>query len=285
MNKSQHSLARATKTFSHRGRIAASIAALALAGGSVAVFASGASASTGGNYYSQYASGYKVTGTNTQFRYATATTYLRNDLNFSSSYQPFVEIYNNSVSAEVELIPTTINGTPTNTYNPNADLGGMNIPEADIHWTQNTVYPTTSPCFGNTDTRGCFSAGETITFTVYYDQYTHDVRMTAVDRANGNGYSAYGNIGSAQLLTTAGIGTLWLANFNGGTYTPPSQVTKLESFTGASLTSYAGRSGGLQTWTAHRDIMVGNTTTDTPVEAAPTSLSNSGTAFTNYLLP
>lgn len=118
--------------------------------------------------YTYSVPGYGATGTN--FEQVTATTTLGKDVGqFSSSYQPFVSLQNSdgSTSPEVELIPTTASATPVNSWNPNGDIGSAST--TGFFWVQPTPYPASSACAGNTDPRGCFYAGETVTLTVSYN--------------------------------------------------------------------------------------------------------------------
>src|ERR1700753_2829013 len=102
--------------------------------------------------YTYSVPGYGATSTN-GFEQVTETTTLNKDVGqFSSSYQPFISVYNDTTSPEVELIPISNDGTPVDSWNPNADIGGVSA--TGSFWVQPRPYPAGSACAGNTDPRG-----------------------------------------------------------------------------------------------------------------------------------
>ena len=105
-------------------------------------------------------------------------------------------------------------------------------------WVQPTPYPASSACAGNTDPRGCFYAGETVTLTVSYNTGSNRVYTTVADPANGDEYSASYQFSAAQALSTAHLGDIWLRTFpSGGTFVAPMRSTELGSFWGVTVTS------------------------------------------------
>lgn len=226
--------------------------------------------------YSPYSIGYGAT--NEQFRAATITTTLGQDVGkFPSSYQPFISLDNSSVSPEVELIPTGNSSTPTDSWNPNADDGPASA--TGINWIQATPYPRSSACYGNTDIRGCFYAGETVTLAVYYNDTLHEAFMAVTDRANGNEYSAHLTFGSAETLTSVHVGELWRQNFDTLGFTPTHEPKQLGTITSVSLTNAAGHQGPLGSWPHYKRAMTSTGTTQGTVEGGPGDLTDGGRAF------
>jgi hypothetical protein len=228
--------------------------------------------------YTFSAPGYGATGAD--FTQATATTTLRRDVGqFSSSYQPFISVFNDSTSPEVELIPISNGGTPVDAWNPNADLGGADV-TGGFFWVQPTPYPKNSACYGNTDPRGCFYAGETVTLTVSYNTATNRAYMTITDKNNGNEYSAATQYASAQQLTSVHIGDLWLKTFpDGGTFTPSSRARQLGTFSAVTLSDSSGHTKPLGSWEHYQRIMTSDGTAKGQVDISPSPLSFDGTEF------
>jgi hypothetical protein len=229
-----------------------------IAGLAVAALPAGA-AGVGGNYYSTAASGYKAAGA--QFRYVSATTYLRADS--KDVAQPFAEIQqscaSNAPGPEVELIPS-LNGDGT--WDANADLNSAGV---DGHSGNNV-----------------FTAGQYVVLSIYYNKWSHEATFMVRNQSGSQVYTAWANIGQTS-LKCAGVGTVDIPAIN-GKFVPPSSAQKLNRFTGVQLTSYSGhRAGLLSWWTAHKYLMVGSTDTHSPVEAEPGSTN--GSSFTVSLLP
>jgi hypothetical protein len=227
---------------------------------------------------------YSVPGygaTSSGFEQATETTTLVKDTGqFSSSYQPFVTLQNSSgsTSPEVELIPTTNSATPADSWNPNGDIGTASA--TSFFWVQPTPYPAHSACAGNTDSRGCFYAGETVTLTVSYNTGTKVAYMTIADRANGDEYSASYSYATAPSLTTAHLGDVWLQTFpTGGTFAGSPRARELNSFSSAELTDTSGHTRPLGEWTHYQRIMTSNGTASGKTEIAPSPLSYNGKSF------
>lgn len=227
---------------------------------------------------------YSVPGygaTSSGFEQATETTTLVKDTGqFASSYQPFVTLQtsNDSTSPEVELIPTTNSATPADSWNPNGDIGTASA--TSFFWVQPTPYPAHSACAGNTDSRGCFYAGETVTLTVSYNTGTKIAYMTIADRANGDEYSASYHYASAPSLTTAHLGDVWLQTFpSGGTFAGPQRPKELNSFSSVTLTDTSGRTRPLGEWTHYQRIMTSNGTAKGKTEITPSPLFFNGKSF------
>ena len=199
--------------------------------------------------YTQGAPGYGATNS-AGFEQATETTTLVRDTNvFSSSYQPFVTLENSTSSTltpEVELIPTaTSSSAPVDSWYPNGDAGSAN--PTSFFWIQPTPYPANSPCAGKTDPRGCFYVGETVTLTVDYNTSSGTAYMTIADHDNGDEYLAslpYSTATSGA-LTTAHLGDVWLAAYDGQAFTAPKHQEDLNSFTSVTLTDTSGRTKAL----------------------------------------
>jgi hypothetical protein len=226
--------------------------------------------------YSQYSIGYGAT--NEQYRAATITTTLGKDVGkFPSSYQPFISLYNSAVSPEVELIPTSIGSAPADSWNPNADDGSASA--TGINWIQATPYPQHSACYGNTDIRGCFYAGETVTLSVYYNDTLHEAFMTVTDRANGNEYSAHFTFGGAETLTSVHVGELWLQSFDAQGFTPTREPKELGTITSVVLTDAAGHQAPLGHWPHYQRVLTSNGTAQGKVEGEPGDLTDGGRAF------
>jgi hypothetical protein len=233
--------------------------------------------------YTAGAPGYGATDSS-GFEQATETTTLVRDTGqFTSSYQPFVTLENSTTSAltpEVELIPTaTSSSTPVDSWYPNGDAGSAN--PTSSFWIQPTPYPANSPCAGKTDPRGCFYAGETVTLTVYYNTSSGTAYMTIADHGNGDEYLAslpYSTATSGA-LTTAHLGDVWLAAYDGQTFTAPRRPQNLNSFTSVTLTDTSGHTRPLGDWTHFERIMTNGGTSSGQVEIAPSALSYNGQSF------
>jgi hypothetical protein len=232
--------------------------------------------------YTYSVPGYGATGAD--WAQATATTTLAKDVGqFSSSYQPFISVYNDTTSPEVELIPISSGGTPVDAWNPNADLGGADV-NGGFYWVQPKPYPANSACAGNTDPRGCFYAGETVTLTVSYNTGLHRAYMTIEDKANGDEYSASSSYSSAQELTSVHIGDIWLKTFpSGGTFTPAARTKELGTFSAVTLTDTSGRTKPLGSWPHYQRIMTSNATAKGQVDVYPGPLAFNGQKFSLYV--
>jgi hypothetical protein len=225
---------------------------------------------------SPYSIGYGAT--NEQFRAAAMTTTLGQDAGkFPSSYQPFISLYNSSVSPEVELIPTGNSSAPTDSWNPNADDGPASA--TGINWIQAAPYPRSSACYGNTDIRGCFYAGETVTLAVYYNDMLHEAFMTITDRANGNAYSAHLTFGRAETLTSVHVGEVWRQNFDALGFTPTREPKQLGTITSVSLTDAAGHQRPLGRWPCYKRVMTSTGTAQGTAEGEPGDLTDGGRVF------
>jgi len=233
--------------------------------------------------YTAGAPGYGATDSN-GFEQATETTTLVRDAGlFSSSYQPFVTLENSissTVTPEVELIPTaTSSSAPVDSWYPNGDAGSAS--PTSFFWIQPTPYPANSPCAGKTDPRGCFYAGETVTLSVYYNTSSGTAYMTIADHDNGDEYLAslpYSTATSGA-LTTAHLGDVWLAAYNGQTFTAPRRPEDLNSFTSVTLTDTSGRTRPLGDWTHFERIMTSDGTAAGNTEIVPGPLSFDGKSF------
>jgi hypothetical protein len=233
--------------------------------------------------YTQGAPGYGATNSS-GFEQATETTTLVRDTNvFSSSYQPFVTLENSTSSTltpEVELIPTaTSSSAPVDSWYPNGDAGSAN--PTSFFWIQPTPYPANSPCSGKTDPRGCFYVGETVTLTVDYNTSSGTAYMTIADHDNGDEYLAslpYSTATSGA-LTTAHLGDVWLAAYDGQTFTAPRHPEDLNSFTSVTLTDTSGHTRPLGDWTHFERIMTSDGTVKGNTEITPGPLSFDGKSF------
>lgn len=231
--------------------------------------------------YTAGAPGYGATNTN-GFEAATETTTLVKDDQFTSSYQPFVTLEPTSTTSttptpEVELIPTSNSPTPVDSWNPNGDIGSASADKS--FWVQPTPYPVNSPCAGNSDPRGCFYAGETVTLTVYYNTGTDTAYMTITDPKSGDEYAASYKYATAPQLTTAHFGDVWLAAYDNQPFTAPKHPGQLNSFTSVSLTDTSGRSRPLGDWTHFQRIMTSTGLSGGTAEITPGPLSWDGGSF------
>ncbi len=228
--------------------------------------------------YTQGAPGYGATNNN-GFEQATETTTLVRDAGqFTSSYQPFVTLEastSGSSTPEVELIPTSNSSTPVDSWNPNAD---DSTNSASYFWVQPRPYPANSPCAGSTDGRGCFYAGETVTLTVSYNTGSGKAYMTIADPSNGDEYVASLPYSSGP-LTTAHVGDVWLAAYDGQAFTAPKHQENLNSFSSVTLTDTSGHTRPLGDWTHFERIMTSDGTSKGNTEITPGPLSFNGKSF------
>lgn len=201
--------------------------------------------------YTAGAPGYGATDSN-GFGQATETTTLVRDADlFSSSYQPFVTLENSTsstVTPEVELIPTaTSSSAPVDSWYPNGDAGSAS--PTSFFWIQ----PTSSG-------------------TAY---------MTIADHGNGDEYLAslpYSTATSGA-LAIAHLGDVWLAAYNGQTFTAPRRPEDLNSFTSVTLTDTSGHTRPLGGWTHFERIMTSDGTAEGNTEIVPGPLSFDGKSF------
>lgn len=248
----RHAIVRAVSSLPKwaRASILGIAASGSIAGLAVAAVPAGA-AGIGGNYYSTASAGYKVDGAN--FRYVTATTYLRKD---SPNAQPFVEIQADctptATGPEVELIPNS------GGYNANADLNSAGV----------------SGHSGTTE----FTGGQTVVMSIYYNKWSHEATFQVRNLSGSTVYTAWVNLGSSASLKCVGVGDYL------GLTTTPAAPQKVSHFSDVSMTSFSGhRAGLLSWWTAHRYLRVGDTSTHTPVEARPSSTN--GSSFSVFQEP
>jgi hypothetical protein len=233
--------------------------------------------------YTQGAPGYGATNSG-GFEQATETTTLVRDKGqLSSSYQPFITLEastSSTATPEVELIPTSNSSTPADSWNPNAD-DSTSTNSASYFWVQPRPYPASSPCAGSTDSRGCFYAGETVTLTVSYNTGSGKAYMTIADPSNGDEYVAslpYSTATSGA-LTTAHLGDVWLAAYDGQTFTAPRRPEDLNSFTSVTLTDTSGHTKPLGDWTHFARVMTSDGTVNGNTEITPGPLSFDGKSF------
>jgi hypothetical protein len=228
--------------------------------------------------YTAGAPGYGATNTS-GFEAATETTTLVKDAGvFSSSYQPFITLEastSSTLTPEVELIPAG-GSTPGDAWNPNAD---DSTHTATSFWVQPRPYPANSACAGNSDPRGCFWAGETVTLTVYDNAAKNTAYMKIADPSNGDEYVASLAYTSGT-LTTAHFGDVWLSAYGSpSSFTPPKHPENLNSFTSVSLTDTSGRDRPLGDWTHFQRIMTSNGTSSGTTEITPGPLGWDGESF------
>jgi hypothetical protein len=233
--------------------------------------------------YTQGAPGYGATNSG-GFEQATETTTLVRDKGqLSSSYQPFITLEastSSTATPEVELIPTSNSSTPADSWNPNAD-DSTSTNSASYFWVQPRPYPPSSPCAGSTDSRGCFYAGETVTLSVSYNTGSGKAYMTIADPSNGDEYVAslpYSTATSGA-LTTAHLGDVWLAAYDGQTFTAPRHPEDLNSFTSVTLTDTSGHTKPLGDWTHFARVMTSDGTVNGNTEITPGPLSFDGKSF------
>jgi hypothetical protein len=233
--------------------------------------------------YTQGAPGYGATNSG-GFEQATETiTLVRDKGQLSSSYQPFITLEastSSTATPEVELIPTSNSSTPADSWNPNAD-DSTSTNSASYFWVQPRPYPASSPCAGSTDSRGCFYAGETVTLTVSYNTGSGKAYMTIADPSNGDEYVAslpYSTATSGA-LTTAHLGDVWLAAYDGQTFTAPRRPEDLNSFTSVTLTDTSGHTKPLGDWTHFARVMTSDGTVNGNTEITPGPLSFDGKSF------
>jgi hypothetical protein len=181
----------------------------------------------------------------------------------------------------VELTPTSNSSTPTDSWNPNADAQSLN--PTGFSWHLGTPYPKNSACYGSTDPRGCFYAGETVTLSVSYNPQTYEANMIAEDRANGDKYSAYLDLTSALTLNSIDVGELWLQGFDNDGFSGPARPGLLTNVTGVDLTDNAGHQAPLLYWTHFKEIMTSNGDANGTLEGEPGNLTGSGGDFDVFL--
>jgi hypothetical protein len=264
--------------------VAAAVPASASQVGAASVTRPAPGPSGSSTQYTAGAPGYGATNSS-GFEQATETTTLIRDTGaFSSSYQPFISLENSTSSTstpEVELIPTaTSSSTPVDSWNPNAD-DSTSGNTASYFWVQPRPYPVGSPCAGSTDTRGCFYAGETVTLTVSYNTGSGKAYMKIADPSNGDEYVAslpYSTATSGP-LTTAHLGDVWLAAYDGQAFTAPRRPTDLNSFSSVTLTDTSGRTKPLGDWTHFERVMTSTGTNTGQAEITPSPLSYNGQSF------
>lgn len=131
---------------------------------------------------------------------------------------------------------------------------------------------------GDTD----FSAGQSVTESVYYNKAAGTVSVAAYD-VNGDSFFGQAHVGSSVSFGRASI----YGGFDqGSSFAAPASPLTLAHFTGVRVTTYSGHHGTITGWYSHNKVLA--TSDGTPsgtVRAAPSGLSNSGSSFSVYFEP
>jgi hypothetical protein len=239
----------------------------AAASAALAFVAAGtALASTGPRAYTTDSAGFAASGA--RFRYVQDTAYIRVPAKFAA--------FDDGVSWETHLFGVrTSDGAAVSA---DINIGGDPQTEATYHaWADVNGQPLTL----NGDTTG-LSGGQSFTEKIYYDRASGVVSLNAYDV---NGDSAFGQafVGRDISFRNPRI----VGGFDpGSSFTAPSAPLTLARFSGVRLTTYSGHHGDLSDWYSHNKVFATSDGTSAGhVRAAPSNLSNGGSAFTVYIEP
>ena len=120
---------------------------------------------------------------------------------------------------------------------------------------------------------GGFPVGETVTETVTYAPTEGTINVSARDRA-GDLFKGFFPVGTGISFGQARIEAGY------GTFSPPAGPTRIVRVSSAGVTLYNGNSFGFHAWFAHNKELATSTGTEAgTLQASPTNLENSGTAF------
>jgi hypothetical protein len=240
---------------------------VAVTGAALAVMVAGtAFASIGPRAYTADSAGYGASGG--QFRYVQDTVYIRVPAKFAT--------FDDGVSWETHL--SGINTSDGTAVSADINVGGDPQTEATYHaWADVNGMPLTLQ--GNTTG---LSGGQYYTETISYNQRSGVVSVSAY---NTHGDSAFGQayVGRHVSFRNPRI----VGGFDpGSSFTAPSAPLTLARFTGVKLTTYSGHHGSLIDWYSHNKIFATSDGTSAGhVRAAPSNLSNAGSAFTVSIEP
>jgi hypothetical protein len=237
------------------------IAAVTLLGAAAA--ASAASASAGPRGYTVDSAGYSVT--HAQFRYLQGTVYLRPPAKFAA--------VDDGVSWETHLAGTDAGG---HAVEVNVNIGGDPQTESGYHsWANVNGQPMTTS--GDT----AFSAGQSVTESIYYNRGAGVVSVAAYDR-NGDSFYGSAHVGSVSF----GKASIYGGFDQGSSFTAPASPVTLGNFTGVTVTTYSGHHGSLADWYAHNKVFAtSDGAASGAVRAAPANLTNGGSSFSVFFEP
>lgn len=248
-----------------RKTITVLVAVATSAGFGLTALAGTASASTGPRAYTQDSSGYSVT--QARFRHLQDTVYLRSPSKFAAA--------DDGVSWESHLV-----GTNTSSDQPvevSVNIGGDPQTDSSYHaWA--TVNGAPMATQGDTD----FSAGQSVTESIYYNRAAGTVSVAAYD-VNGDSFFGQAHVGSSVSFRRASI----YGGFDqGSSFTAPPSPLTLGHFTGVGVTTYSGRHETITGSFSHNRVLA--TSDGTPagaVRAAPSGLSRKGSSFSVFFEP
>jgi hypothetical protein len=268
-------------------RITRTITALVAAVGAVLLAllaAVSAGAATGSAMYSPEEAGFVATGANFQrvydrFTLPDASQFASNVGSFSLS----LTLRSTQVSQAPELtvvlgistcttITCTAGGTPA--VEPwNAALAVFNSVTHQLVCSNGNSPP--------------MAAGDVVSERVRYDRDTGYIYARVFDTFTGRVFRAHCNVGFVQKFGEARVGAEFATDpWSTAPYNAPASVTPLATLGHVWLTSYSGHKAGLISWwTRQKLFWTRNGLSTGAVNAAPSSLFDSGHAFTVNLLP
>jgi hypothetical protein len=245
------------------------LAALPAAALAVTLGATAASASTGPATYNNGATeggGYLTS--QAQFRYVQDSVYLRAQSRFAAiddgvSWETHLYGTDTATNQPVQVV-VLVGGNPQSLTTPYAAA-------ASVNGTPMTTGGTTQ-----------FTAGETITESIYYDRGTGLVHVSVVG-AGGKVFFGYGIVGRNVAFTSPRV----IGGIDpGSSFVPPSSTVKLGHFTNVMLTTYSGFHGSFWGWYQHAKMIVTSDGTSTGVKrVVPSNLSAGGTTFDVNIVP
>ncbi|HEY8046489.1 MAG TPA: hypothetical protein VIF35_19650 [Streptosporangiaceae bacterium] len=245
------------------------LAALPAAALAVTLGATAASASTGPPTYNNGSTeGGGYLASQAQFRYVQDSVYLRAQSGFAAiddgvSWETHLYGIDTATSQPVQVV-LAVGGDPQNLTTPYAAA-------ASVNGTPMTTGGTTQ-----------FTAGQTITESIYYDRGTGLVHVSIVG-AGGHVFFGSAIVGRNVAFTSPRV----IGGIDpGSSFVPPSSPVKLGHFSSVMLTTYSGFHGSLWGWYQHAKMIVTSDGTRTGVlRVVPTNLSAGGTAFDAYFVP
>jgi hypothetical protein len=239
-------------------------AAVASAGLGLTALAGTATASTGPRAFTQDSAGFSVT--HAQFRFVQDSVFLRAPSKFAA--------IDDGVSWETHL--AGIRTTSNQPVEVSVNIGGDPQTESSYHaWATIDGQPMATQGDIN------FSAGQSVTESIYYSKANGVVSVSAFD-VNGDSFFGQAFVGSNVSFGKASI----YGGFDqGSSFAAPSAPVTLGHFTGAQVTTYSGHHGTIAGWYSHNKVLATSDGTPTGVvRVAPSGLTG-GRSFSVFFEP
>lgn len=239
--------------------------AVASAGLGLTALAGTASASTGPRAFTQDSAGYSVT--HGQFRYVQDTVFLRSPSKFSA--------VDDGVSWETHL--AGVRTTSNQAVEVNVNIGGDPQTDSSYHaWANLDGQPMVTQ--GDTG----FSAGQSVTESIYYNKASGVVSVSAFD-VNGDSFFGQAFVGSN---VSFGRISIYGGFDQGSSFKAPSTPVTLAQFSGVRVTTYSGHRGTIAgSYSHHKVLATSSGTSAGTARVAPSDLGSGGRSFGVFFEP